>query len=693
MSWITLLYALAAPVHVPVAGHLSDTAGAPLTGSHTLDLKLFDAASGGAAFHEEAFTAAFDDGAFSVILGAGGALQDSALFGRTTAWLEVSFDGGAASARVPVGASPFAVSAQSAAALGGVEAGAFYREGDADRIPWSALNAASIPEGARNGYTAGAGLTLTGGAFALDATDVTARAKAAAYDTVAELRAALDGVYYAPSGGGLGLADLPLTDLDARYARVSAGVGPTTVANNGTLDVVHNMATFDVVAQIWRTFDNGASYEQANPSGASPASVGAYGSGQDGALFVSGNTDYRIDAVRATLNGSGVAGTIAGGTGSFAVGDLALLIQMQGANAGRYEEATIAAVSGTSLTFAATLTNTYATGSGNAAQILKIPRYASVSVADGSSIRPTPWDGSTGGIVAFKVAGTLTLNSTGKIDASARGFRGGITGGSSDTPSQARPFTGESYTGPSVVGIVANGGGGSAGIAGNDEGMSGGFGGSYGAVGTTGVTACVSCGGPIKGQIGAVYGVDTLAQIFPGSGGGGGSNAYWTSLNPQVFQPNGFGGGGAGGGIVYVFAHAVSGGQILADGAQGQPGYLRANTSSDISGGPGGGGSGGSVYLMSPSASTTAFARGGAAVNATATAYGNWTNAPHGGAGGAGRVRFDGLGTVTATPVAYAGAATSAAAAGLALTQVSNNVVRMTNRSGGPVTVRVTVKR
>ncbi|HET9136104.1 MAG TPA: hypothetical protein VFO76_05650, partial [Candidatus Kapabacteria bacterium] len=50
-------------------GYVSDAAKASLTGVHQLSVRLYDAPTDGTVLHSEEFTAAVDNGVFSVIVG------------------------------------------------------------------------------------------------------------------------------------------------------------------------------------------------------------------------------------------------------------------------------------------------------------------------------------------------------------------------------------------------------------------------------------------------------------------------------------------------------------------------------------------------------------------------------------------------------------------------------------------------
>jgi hypothetical protein len=137
--------------------------------------------------------------------------------------------------------------------------------------------------------------------------------------------------------------------------------------------------------------------------------------------------------------------------GKFNVGDKVLVIQMQGAianvadssvisggsadgvfgsitnynGAGNYEYAIIATKSGSDVTFAGNLKNSYSVGAGKNIQLVTVPQIANYTVASGGYLLGQPWDRATGrgGVLIFEVVGTLTINGTISMD--YRGFLGG----------------------------------------------------------------------------------------------------------------------------------------------------------------------------------------------------------------------------------------------------------------------------
>lgn len=154
-------------------------------------------------------------------------------------------------------------------------------------------------------------------------------------------------------------------------------------------------------------------------------------------------------------------------TGSLDVGDLILIIQMQGAsmdvnttaigwggtftaqnswssfggsnpdwdpseygqvlnynNAGNFEYVEVAAITGgNTIELNCALAKNY-TASGHV-QVVRVPRFENLTIQNGASIEAPQWNGVTGGVVAIEVDQDIELNGTGRIDVSEIGFRGG----------------------------------------------------------------------------------------------------------------------------------------------------------------------------------------------------------------------------------------------------------------------------
>jgi hypothetical protein len=225
-----------APAYLPVQGILTNAAGTPVDGSIGMRFTLYSADVGGVILWSETQTVLLEDGLFAAYLGDVTALSLAIFRDHGTLFLGVTVGGDAEMPRIQIASTGYAAFAQyagDAATLGGLAPTDFQRAGDA--VGWTDIG--GIPAGFADGtdddttYSAGAGLTLSGTVFAADPAQVEAWARGAAYDTVAELRAALDAVY-APlshrhpwsdlTGVPGGFADG--VDNDTTY---SAGVGLT----------------------------------------------------------------------------------------------------------------------------------------------------------------------------------------------------------------------------------------------------------------------------------------------------------------------------------------------------------------------------------------------------------------------------------------------------------------------------------
>ncbi|HVG28882.1 MAG TPA: hypothetical protein VM864_04095 [Pyrinomonadaceae bacterium] len=401
-----------------------------------------------------------------------------------------------------------------------------------------------------------------------------------------------------------------------------------------------------------------------------------------------------------------------GASTSISIGDLLIVIQMQdgtfnstngtayGANnasgrgltaaggAGLYEYVIATSASGgngsVTVRGAGTnngLVNSYTNGAANTTagagaqgvrrfQVIRVPQYSSATLS--GTVTAPVWDGSTGGVVAFDVAGLLNLNN-GVINVTGLGFRGGggralvggkaVNGGGNPSPANndfaylsSSPSTAtngahgskgegtlgtpryvfnpqtntvdelnptaEGYpNGSYAMGAPGNAGGGgtdSDGTGVNQE-NSGGGGGANGGDGGR--------GGNTWNSNATTGGLGGVATASPGAGrvvfgGGGGAGSRNNSVNYDSS-------GASGGGIVLVRTDTVTGtGTINADGNAAWN-----NTAND---GGGGGGAGGSVVVTASGslAGLTVNARGGRGGDAWRT--GGTTTADRHGPGGGG---------------------------------------------------------
>jgi len=361
------------------------------------------------------------------------------------------------------------------------------------------------------------------------------------------------------------------------------------------------------------------------------------------------NVYARVTAV------SGTSITITGTTGTFTAGE-AIVMQMQDStignntgnntgfgnigsiqSAGISEVVSISAATSTTITLNSALANTYHFNNNSRVQIISYPTLGGGGnyTLNGGVTAPS-WNGVTGGVVAFKVSGILTLNSNIKTD--GQGFRGGAVGANAPSDYSCDPntyydnaagvsttyygFKGEGIHNTNGVytvarGKVLNGGGG-----GNYNNTGGGGGGNLtaGGVGGTGW----SCSSTTTGA--GMGGVDlstyiTGTRFFMGGGGGGGQ------------QNNNVGTAGAnGGGIIMIKANAIQTSVGCNSGAGNVVISAKGNTAGNSGNdGAGGGGAGGSILLQVASYSVN----GACPININ-TSGGNGGNVNDGGAHGGG---------------------------------------------------------
>lgn len=338
--------------------------------------------------------------------------------------------------------------------------------------------------------------------------------------------------------------------------------------------------------------------------------------------------------------------------GPFTPGTKVLLIQMQGAvidsannflfgtvidykNCGNYEFNEVAAVTGNTVKLKYVITRQYTVA--DKVQLISVPVYPNASTI--GPITCQAWNGSTGGVLAMQVTGTLYMNDN--LEVNGMGFRGGIVN-STVLPYNAANcgftnyFTSAS-TGNGAMkgegiakykankeyarGANANGGGGGNQI------NSGGAGGAGFSLGGNGGNQMSACPGTVQGGQGGrpILYNNSSQKVFMGGGGGAGHQDNSIQATD----------GANGGGIIFLQAGTLFGNnnKIRANGADQTliAGYD----------GAGGGGGGGAVLLDVAMISTAVD------INAKGGDGGNVTNANinchgPGGGGGGGIVWYSG---------------------------------------------------
>ncbi|HNY03876.1 MAG TPA: hypothetical protein PKG48_14875, partial [Bacteroidales bacterium] len=456
---------------------------------------------------------------------------------------------------------------------------------------------------------------------------------------------------------------------------LSAGIYPVTVTDN----TYGCTATFSV--PVSTTYNN-----------VCPGKDGdiTYSAGGVVNTYYPGNT---VAAGSSTIT----LGTARGSATAFSSGDLALIIQMQGADiisantsaygqvsnvvAGTYEYAKVSSYSGGVLTLSSSLVNSYTNDlSGRKTfQVIRVPQFNTLTLS--SNIYALDWNGQTGGVVAIDVARSLSLAGN-TISADGKGFRGGacvvsrIAQGPLPIYSDfvfANSILGHGTKGEGVAGtpdnlwynssVVANtyclyptgqrgmGAAGNAGGGGNDPASgldngdnAGGGGGSNLAAGGKGGNSWQS-NLPTGGNGGyALSGAPT--KIYLGGGGGSG-----TANNYAL------GHGGTGGGIVIVHAGTIAdGGTLTANGSDGIQVLIppAGDSYGDGNDGGGGGGGGGTIIVTANTGLNliTGSVNGGQGANTWEVSTGGTTypGNHHGpGGGGSGGVVYRNFTTSTAS--------------------------------------------
>ncbi len=285
------------------------------------------------------------------------------------------------------------------------------------------------------------------------------------------------------------------------------------------------------------------------------------------------------------------------------IGDKVLILQMKGAliieandstygdlvsleAAGCLEFMLVKDIRGTTVEFASKFVHRYQ--SQHRVQMIRVPVYSDAVVT--SDITAKGWNGKVGGVIAFEVAGTLTLNAN--INADSLGFHGGFQGGSKPNSCNFTawysPYSvghagakGESVVNQDQLAargkLLSGGGGGNGNNAGGGGGGNGGSGGMGGHASRCNILEVGGWGGRQLADQTVL-----LQRLFLGGGGGGGHE------NRHSFEATA---GSSGGGMVIIRAKRIvpNGRVVSANG-----GNVRKIAGWD---GAGGGGAGGTVYI------------------------------------------------------------------------------------------------
>jgi hypothetical protein len=396
------------------------------------------------------------------------------------------------------------------------------------------------------------------------------------------------------------------------YSYPSAGSPPTKSTNVFLLHSGFESGDFEDFVGAW--FTHGERMNVVNDSVVAPNK----GTGADGSRSISSGTTNIASiggvATAVTADPTGSTQITVASTTGFAAGDEILLIDMQGTlgetdDVGKYEFLKIASINGNNLNLETAVRRTYHTNTFNNQKLMaqRVPQWTDVTVQNGGTLTASAWDGTTGGVIAFRATGAVTINSGGAIDANAMGYRAGTGGGGT-----AGGNNGETYDGYQGSGGNYSGGG--------NLGTYGG--GASSNAGPASSPYSTSPNGEYRGGGGGGGNADD-STTDDGAGGGGGGG----------YGGGGGGGGGGAGGSSYNGGSGGSGGDTGVGGGGGGSGRTGAN------GGAGGnaGSVGGGVANLAAAGWSARTGEGGNGGSASADPQGA------GGGGGGGMYGFNDL--------------------------------------------------
>ena len=343
-----------------------------------------------------------------------------------------------------------------------------------------------------------------------------------------------------------------------------------------------------------------------------PAVVDFYGNKSLGDLTVSTDmsTMNKFSGVDPNVTSAYIANSVMidlVNVADFAVGDLILLIQVQGINNyGQWELNRIINIAGSTATLDKPLKYTYTYEDESTAlryQVVNVPQYDQLTIDAGGVVSSAAYDGVTGGGVLAIAAETLIING-GLLTMSGKGYRGAYNN---------RPRNQNLWA--------------SGGMAGHNGSVGEGYAGKYVenwlqfAHNDTATHFMYSRSGNYGGGAGGGGGILDNGYQGVSSGHGGDHNHASSDINVKLTMGGGGGGGGThdieglvdageGGGIILLVANNI---QLLGGSIEAKGGDAVVSTSGFWGGH--GGGAGGSIHLFANSttdAVTTVNLSGGA---------------------------------------------------------------------------------
>ncbi len=326
-----------APAQVPMQGYLTDMDDAPIDGSVTLTIGLYDSDVAPTALYSESQSVLVDRGSFTVYVGegdtGGGDPLDLVMFNDySNLWVGIAIDGGTEMPRFQLATTPFAGFAQyanvatNATSLGGNPAADYALTTDTQRpISGSCPAGQAIRSIASDGtvtcessgtYAAGTGLTLSSGTFSVDTAAIQRRVASSCSGGQAIAAIGADGSVTC-------VAD---ADTDTTY---SAGTGLTLSSTTFSVDsaVVQSRVTgtCGTTGEFITGISSGGTVTCQNVFGTTNAAVHYGNAGRTGQASLWGPATLPGAASNSTANGVWIEGGTGESGGFFANGDTAAI--------------------------------------------------------------------------------------------------------------------------------------------------------------------------------------------------------------------------------------------------------------------------------------------------------------------------------------------------------------------------------
>lgn len=125
--------------------------------------------------------------------------------------------------------------------------------------------------------------------------------------------------------------------------------------------------------------------------------------------------------------GATIRGIIAGWGGNGNPRDSSMGEILNYNNTGHYQFAEVKNVpDGTTIEVSCPINKDFTSGLGRT-QVIRVPRYSSLTINSPGILTAQAWNGTTGGVLVTEVKGNTTINAGGKMEVSGLGFRGGVT--------------------------------------------------------------------------------------------------------------------------------------------------------------------------------------------------------------------------------------------------------------------------